>query len=239
MDPSEIEKQNKSIYERAGASIEEAKKIILENIPKEEIVSIYLKGSFVQEEMNEGSDVDVVVILKTDTYLSAVYELTSKYGKTTNPPFQAVAYVVPELQTGKDSPKRERKTTSVSRFGKHISSLPLIYGNAPDFEIFKRTDEKDFSINLNVFRDKFIPEYEKGLFGFDELVKQVFWLVEAEQRLKGKDVGYSWQKLIDTVEDKDHIIHQALELRRKNEVSDEEKMSFLEKLKDYISSFDK
>ena len=39
-------------------------KIILNNIPKEKIIAIYVKGSFSKRELTKNSDVDVITIVK-------------------------------------------------------------------------------------------------------------------------------------------------------------------------------
>ncbi len=44
------------LREKAKISIEKAKEIILQSIPNEEILSIYVKGSYAQGELQEGSD---------------------------------------------------------------------------------------------------------------------------------------------------------------------------------------
>ena len=52
--------------------------IVFDNIPKKNIISIYLKGSFLRREMNENSDVDVVVILNDEKYFKILKELREK-----------------------------------------------------------------------------------------------------------------------------------------------------------------
>lgn len=222
------------LNKRAEISIQKAKELILESIPNESIVSIYVKGSFAQDELLPDSDVDIVVILKDEEYLPAIYELTEKYGNSTNPPFQVVAYTMKELETGEKAINRTKNTTAVSRFVKHIDFLPLIYGTKPKEKLFTRTDEKDLSINISNFRNQYIPEYKKGKFSFKSLVKQVFWLVEAEQRFKGLNIGYSWQKLADSINDPNHIIHLAIKYRKQNEISKNEEKDFLKKLEEYL-----
>ena len=66
----------KELKEKARISIEKGKEIILQNISNDEIVSIYVKGSYVQDELRSDSDVDLVVVLKSEKYLPAVYQLT-------------------------------------------------------------------------------------------------------------------------------------------------------------------
>ncbi len=226
------------LKQRANISIEKAKELILKAIPNNEIFSIYLKGSFVQDEMLLDSDVDVVAILKSEEYLPLVYKLTEQFGETIDPPFQIVAYTVKELETGEKAINRIKSTTSVSRFNKHLDSLPLIYGTRPEGKLFMRTDEKDLTINIQNFRTMYIPDYKEGKFGFKQLLKQVFWLVEAEQRLKGLKPGYSWQKLADATGDTKDIIHLALKYRKQDEISKDEEDDFIDKLEKYLNSLD-
>ena len=232
--PESKEIRHLELKQKAEISIEKAKETILQNIPKEEILSIYVKGSYVQGELQESSDVDIVVILKTNEYLPAVYELTEKFGKTTEPPFQAVAYTLEELKTGKWSPKRTKNSTTISSFVKHLDQLPLIYGSKPEGELFTRTDEKDLTALISAFRTNFLPGINDGSFKFDELVKQVLWLTERERRALGKIPDYSWQKLADSTEDENHIIHDALKFRRQRNVSKQEQEDFIKNLESHL-----
>ncbi len=226
------------LKQKAEISIQKAKELILKSIPNNEIVSIYLKGSYVQDEMLPDSDVDIVVILKSEECLPLVYQLTERYGDTVNPPFQIVAYTMKELETGEKASNRIKSTTSVSRFNKHLDSLPLIYGTRPEGRLFMRTDEKDLAINIQNFRIMYIPDYKEGKFEFKQVVKQVFWLVEAEQRLKGLEPRYSWQKLADSTNDSKHIIHLALKYRKQDEISKEEESDFMKRLEEYLNKIE-
>ncbi len=51
-------KRKTRLEESAIKSLKEGRKIILNNLPKEQIVAIYAKGSFPRREMNKNSDVD-------------------------------------------------------------------------------------------------------------------------------------------------------------------------------------
>lgn len=227
------------LKKKADISVSRAKETILKHIPNEEIVSIYIKGSYVQDELLPDSDVDIVVILKSDNYLLAVYELTKEFGDTTIPPFQIVAYTLEELQTGKWSLKRTKNSTTISIFVKQLDQLPLLYGSKPEGQLFTRTDIKDLTALISAFDTNFLPDFEKGTFKFNEIVKQVMWLAEREQRARGKLVEYSWRKLADSIEDKNHIIYLALKLRRQKDVSKEEQDIFMEKLGNYLDDLKK
>jgi predicted nucleotidyltransferase len=56
-----------------------AKDFILENIPNDEIVSIYLTGSLARREVNTNSDIDLIVILKTLVYANRVESLKESF----------------------------------------------------------------------------------------------------------------------------------------------------------------
>ena len=88
---------------------------------------------------------------------------------------------------------------------------------------------------MSAFEKNFLPNFEKGTFKFSEIVKQVIWLTEREQRTLGIVPEYSWQKLSDSIEDENHIIHLAIKLRKQKEVSKEEQNIFMEKLESYLS----
>lgn len=175
-----------------------------------------------------------MVILKSDQYLSETYELSKEHANTTVPPFQIVAYTINELKTGDWSSKRTKNSTPISVFVKHLDKLPLIYGTKPEGQLFTRTDLKDLTALIVAFEKSFLPDFEKGTFRFDEIVKQVLWLVDREERAKGIVPDYSWQRLANSIEDKNHIVHLALKLRREVEVSKDEQYAFIEKLKVYV-----
>src|SRR3989344_8594091 len=75
--------------------------LIFENIPPENIVSIYLKGSFYRREMNKDSDVDVSVVVDDDKYLDNLYDLQKKFGNSKDLNFGFGGYSISELKTGK------------------------------------------------------------------------------------------------------------------------------------------
>lgn len=180
--------------------------------------------------------------MKDDVYLHELYELNGK-GKTydtpvynhndTNTqsfeiPVQFIAYTLQELKTGKFLESRIKKPTPVSRFAKHLENYKLIYGSPLGVsKLFTRNDFDHLRLSIDVFNEFFIPDYESGKFKFSNLVKQVFWLTEDELRYKGIKPKYSWQDMATCVDDKEHIIHQALKLR-------EEKIRDLNEEKEFV-----
>ena len=233
--------QNEELASLSEITISKAKELILQSIPNDEIISIYIKGSYVQKEMQPKSDVDIVVILKTEEYLPAVYELTDQYGESVIPPFQAVVYTMKELQTGERAVNRTRNTTTISIFVKQMEYLPLIYGTKPEGPLFTRTDKKDLTSYLDVFQKTFMPDFKEGKLSFNGLVKLTLWLIERAERAGGNPITYySWQKLADSIKDPNHIIHTTLRLRRQEQKATEsEQALFLNQLEDYLQSLEK
>jgi len=233
--------KNKTDLEKSAIkSLKAGKKIILDNLPKEEIVSIYIKGSFPRREMNGKSDVDIVVILKTIKYLQKINKLEKKYKQEYQPEIQFIVYSLWELKTGKKLKNKGKNKASTSRVVKHLNNYYLIYGKALEEEkLFYRSDEKDLDLMIKVFKEKFLMDYQEKRFGFSEIIKQVFWLVENEEKTKGNNPPHNWKKLAESIEDNDNIIHDALELRLNPTKDKKIRRNFIIKLKKYLKVLEK
>ena len=230
-------KRKTKLEEKAIKSLKSAKKIILENIPKKEIVAIYVKGSFVRREMNKKSDVDTVTILKTSKYLSKIKRLEEKYRKEFKPQIQLSAYSFWELKTGKKTKSRGKVSASTSRFVKHLPHHKLIYGKLLGIKnLYIGDDKSALKGMVGIFRKYFLPGYKNKKMGFSEIVKQVFWLVENEQKVQGKNPPHNWKKLVKSIKDKKHIIHDALRFRLKPTKDKRKRNAFIKKLNIYLDN---
>ncbi len=229
-------KRKTKLEEAAIKSLKSAKKIILKNISKKEIVSIYAKGSFVRREMNKKSDIDTVTILKTSKFLPKLKKLDEKYKDKFKPEIQIVGYSLWELRTGKRTKWRSKNTASSGRFVKHLNGYKVIYGKPlkPE-QFFTRSDKEDLKRMIGAFRELFFPSYKKKEFSFSEITKQVFWLVENEQKLRGKNPPHHWRKLANSIKDKNHVIHDAFRFRLKPTKDKKERGKFIGKLKKYLN----
>ena len=74
---------------------------------------------------------------------------------------------------------------------------------------------------------------------FDVISKQVFWLVEYEQRWIGKNPPHNWRKLAKSIKDENHIIHDTLRYRLKLTKDKKERAKFIRKLRRYVSEMEK
>jgi predicted nucleotidyltransferase len=228
-------KQEKAALE----SLKEGKKIILDNIKKDKIMAIYVKGSFIRREMNERSDVDILTIVKDSRDLKKIEELDKEYKRSFKPKLQLLGMSMKELKTGKRIPS-DKPNPNPSRTLKQIQDYILIYGEKLDTEILKkRTDKADLENLIGAFGKIFLPSYLIGKIGFDEIAKQVFWLVELEQRIQGKKPPYGFKKLAKSIKDKNHIVHFALKYRLNKPKDVNERKEFIFRLRIYLDKLKK
>lgn len=218
-----------SKLEKEGAkSILYAKKIILEHIPKNEILAIYVKGSFVRREMNKHSDVDTFTVLKHSKYVSMMKNLEKKFRKTIHPPIQISSMSLWELKNNKRSVVRRGISTSPAAISTHLKHYKLIYGKEIDTSTFEMGSKKGRLIGMvKVFNEMFLPQYYEGKFHKHELIKQIFWLVEREQVFLGKEPPYSWRGLAKMIKDKNHIIHDTKKIYFDKKTKSSEEMKKL------------
>jgi len=226
--PTQLEKQ-------AIKSLKVGKRIILQNIPREKIQSIYVKGTFVMREMNSKSDVDLSIIVKESKLMDKINKLNKKFKEKHKPQIGFTGYSIQELKKGKISRYGKQIRTGPRRALKQFHHYKLIYGEPLDLTKFDSgKDVKQLETMIKVFNELFLPSYRKGKFGFAQIVKQVFWLTENELRAKNIKHGYSYRKIAKAVKDKNHIIHEALKIRLKPTKDKAIRKQFIAKLKKHL-----
>lgn len=233
--------KRKTKLEEAGIkSLKWAKKIILDNIPKSKIIAIYVGGSFVRREMTKKSDVDTWTIITDNKLLKKFDELAEKYRYSCKPPISLSALSLWELEKDKRYLRPTKPRASPSRFIKKIHNYKLIYGKPLKPKKYPiRTDVEDLKDLIGAFHKTFLPLYEQRKFGFAQLLNQVFWLADLEQRVKGKTPPHSWKELAKSIKDKRHIIHEALRFRVKGIKDKKKRARFIILLKKYLNKLEK
>lgn len=222
------------IEEKAIEKVKTARQKVIDVIPKNALVAIYIKGSFTRREMKEGSDVDMVPIVTENRYEGDVFSVNS-------PEIDPVC-VVPlslwELKNnqlcteGEHSPDLRAKP---DRFLKKLGDCKLIYGtplNVTEFLI--REDKQALQEAIRVIREGYIRAYESRKIEFSSLLKEVFWLVELEQNVRRINVVHSFEGISQSVKDKSHIVHEAFKFRTGIYKTDTDKKIFIAKLKQYL-----
>jgi predicted nucleotidyltransferase len=227
--------------EKAVKVLKIGKKIVLENIPNEEIFAIYAKGSFIRREMNEKSDVDLFIILKTKRFLKKLRRISKKIKNDYSPPLNiGSGYTLWELKTGKRINLNGVDKPIPARINKHLPHYKLIYGgDVTKLNLFHKNDKILLNGFIKTFDNFFLPKYKKREFGFAEIVKQVFWLAEFEQRAKGKNPPHSWKLLKKSIRDKEHIIHLTYKYRIDKPKDKETRKEYIKKLRYYLKELKK
>ena len=131
---------------------------------------------------------------------------------------------------------KEKPDPFIERLNEH----KLVYGKPLSQKDFPfRDNKKRLKSLIYAFRHLFFPDYEKGIFKFSALSKQVFGLTDLEERIKGKNPPKSWKYLTKSIKNKKHIIHDAWKLR-KNPTKDKLiRKKFIIRLKKHLKQLEK
>ena len=198
--------KNRTIVEKKAIdSVVKARNLVIDSIPPKALVAIYIKGSFARREMKEGSDVDMVPIVTENKYDGAIFGVNS-------PEIDPVCVVPLSL-----SEFRNNKLSSKGSYTPDLRAEPdlfllklkeygLIYGvplNPKEYPI--RAKNKILRDEINKIRDGYVKAYQERVIGFQPLLKEVFWLIEWSQNLKGKKVEHSFKGITESIKNKSHI----------------------------------
>lgn len=231
-------KNKTEIEERAINSVRRARKYIVESVSKNRLVAIYIKGSFARRELNKKSDVDIVPIVTKNKYQGDIWAVNDKDIH----PAVVVPLSIQELKNNKLSSKSDYSPdlrAEPDLFLKKLKEYKIIYGkplNPKKFPI--RSDKQVIKSEIKKIKEGYIPAYLKGKIPFSPLLKEVFWLVELEQNVRGKKVKHSFNGIVKSVKDKKHIVHEAYRLRLKGSNKNSRSM-FIDKLKAYLGELGK
>ncbi|MEI7718681.1 MAG: NUDIX domain-containing protein [archaeon] len=226
--------KNKSETEKkAIGAVKKSIKFLFENFPKEKIISVYIKGSFVARDMNENSDVDLVPIVKDQATLNKLKILRDDHRKEIWP-VDLLPLSLEDLKNVKGELHSRR-----NMFLRDLAFHELIYGkeiNAKNYQVksFKEAFEGEIQ-----FTRKFISLYlegnKEGKYGFSQLVKNVFWLTYSEQKILGKNPPRTWSEMDRFIEDKKHVIHSAFRFRIKSSKNKKLRLAFINRLDKYLN----
>lgn len=232
--------KNKTYFEKeAILSVEKAIDLVLKSVPKNQLVAIYIKGSFARREMNKYSDVDIVPIVTENKYAGSIW--------STNVPEIHPVVVVPlslwELKHNKlrsASSYNPDLRAKPDRLLSKLSECKLVYGKplkASQFPI--RSDAQALNDEIKIIKKGYILACQEGAINFSPLLKEVFWLIELDQKVKGKKVKHSFEGIAKSVKDNNHIVHTALKLRTLRPKDKKTRDAFIKKLKNYLKELTK
>ena len=211
-----------------------ARKKVVEAVPENKLVAIYIKGSFARREMRENSDVDMVPIVKGNEDEGAAFGVNGpEVEPTVVVPLSLWEFEHNKLYSkgGYDPDLRAEPDL----FLKKLDKCRLIYGKPLDPSKYPiRNDKEILKDEIEKIRKGYIPAYEEGAIKFAPLLKEVFWLTEAEQEVKGRKAGHSFEGIAKSVEDEGHIVHEAYRfITRRNKGREKE---FIKGLKEHLAT---
>lgn len=231
-------KNTTEVEKKAIDSVVKARDLVIDSVPKDALVAVYIKGSFARREMKESSDVDMVPIVTEDKYEEAIFGVNiSEIDPVCVVPLSLSEFRNNKLfSKGSYSPDLRAEP---DLFLLKLEEYGLIYGpplNPEDYPI--RTKDRIVYGEIKKIRDGYIKAYKEGVIDFQPLLKEVFWLIEWEQNLKGKKVNHSFKGITGAIKDKNHIVHDAFEFRKNPNRGKAEEKKFISKLEGYLDKLE-
>jgi len=207
---------------------------VINAVPNNKLVAIYIKGSFARREMRKDSDVDMVPIVAENKNEPAVFAVNG-------PDIEPVMVVPLSLWEFKHNKLHTKGSytpdlrAEPDLFLKKLCEYKLIYRTPLEPTQYPiREDEQIIKDEIKKIRRGYIPAYNEGKTTFSSMLKEVFWLVEFVQKAKGKEIVHSFKGIAQSVKDKKHIIHKAHQLLMSSRRTKEEEAQFINVLKKYL-----
>ena len=222
------------IERRAIVATIRARDLVIKSVPKEVLVAIYIKGSFVRREMNEQSDVDMVPIVTQTKWESKVFEVNGLEVK----PVMVVPLSLEEFAANHLETKSEESIdlrVGPDKFLRMIDKYKLVYGkplNPDDFPI--RTDEEMYFDYKKIIVEGYIPLFLKGEIDFSPLLKEFFWMMEMRMASLEIKVPHTFVGIAKGAKN-DPLVREALRLRQKNLVDRDEQLQFVNRLREWVA----
>jgi predicted nucleotidyltransferase len=216
-------------------ALEKALNWLQEQPFKKDILAVYVKGSFVYRELNKDSDIDLVPIMKDEKSLNLTRELRDKV-KEKLKPVDILPLALEELKNNEYFKKPLPGTKGApDQFTLLLSENRLVYGKPLNTTGFKvRSDRKIYEVLKEVIKNKQIPMYEKGEFGFRQVGKQFMHLVWWEERLKGRKIDSSWIAMKAARPDHE-LLQRTIEYRYNPTKDKSIRKRYINQLKEYLS----
>lgn len=212
------------IESRAISATEKAISFLFDNVAREDLRAIYIKGSFVRRELLPKSDVDIVPITKENSIVTKIRELQETFGQQ-YAPAELRPLSIQELKTGK---RINGEPGNPIDLLERRDKIELVWGeDLKDEEFPLRSLEKRLRSYEAAFSDQFFSNYEKGVFSEKQLAKATFWLIDIRMRAQGITPPLRWEDMIVKLPE-NHVGKLAWNIRM-----GKKEPEFYEKLKEY------
>jgi len=231
-------KDKSSLEEAAIRSMLAAERLLVEHVPEDELVSIYVRGSFTRRDLVPGSDVDMVVVLASRRSLPLVERLAEYALTAWEVRVETCVFTLWELRTGR-SVQGKHHPSDVFLFSTRLQHSRLVFGRDVSAFPLKRFSEVDLAKGkVRFVRSLLKRPQESGWWRW--LLKHSFHLVELEQFVRGRNPPRKRSSLAAFVGDEDHIIHDIVHYLNRGcaEPEGAERRRFIRRLKRYLRRID-
>ena len=222
--------------------VKKIRKIVLETT-NGNLISLYLIGSFLRNEMTKTSDIDVVGVMKPDFDFMKEVEINKILNEKIHSKHRIdLGTMNYEEFFGGVQKGSLMKHTYLSVFINFLKNAKLIYGKKLNFDKFPikpASIEDELNYHIGIFR-KYKNEFRKKDslgpdFYFRDFIKTIFFIANLEllrnRGLKPKSY-FNISKALK--KEKNHIVHYSLKLRKKKIITKQEKQHWLEMAERYV-----
>lgn len=224
--------------------LQRLKQTVLENAG-EQVVSLYIVGSFISNEMIESSDIDLVGIMKPSFDFRREAHINRILNKTIHSKHRIDLGTMSFDEFFGGAQKGSLMThTELPIFLNFLEGGKLIWGKRINFDklpIKPASPEQELKYHLREF-DKYKNEFRKKNalgpdFSFRDFIKTIFYVANAElqlsQHLTPKS-GYT-DIVRAFADNKTHPVHYSLQLRRKKKISSRDKRTWMNLAEGYVT----
>ncbi len=206
---------------------------VISSVPKEELIAIYVKGSFVRREMNEGSDVDMVPIVLHTSFEGRAFGVNDN----DIDPVMVVPLSIEEFESNELATKSDLSIdlrAKPDRFLRMLDESRIIFGQKIEPGNYPiRSDAEAYKDEIEIILNGYVPQFLEGKIDFSPLLKEFFWMTEMELASKGVSVPHTFLGIAEA-SPASHLIHEALRLRESGKLDRESGVRFVQKLQEFL-----
>jgi predicted nucleotidyltransferase len=224
--------------------LEKIKNVIVEST-NNDLISLYVIGSFLRKEMEEYSDIDLVGIMKPTFDFEKRKHINWVLNKRVRSKHRIdMGTVSYDEFFGGERKGSMTEYITVPVFIKFLKKAKLVYGKKIKFDrlpIKPATDKEELKYHIEVF-DEYKDMFRKGHrfsadYTFRDFIKIMFYIANLELRILKKSKSRDSYVEVDNAfrNDNDHIVHYSMLLRRKRaDITNKEKEVWFGMAEDYV-----
>jgi predicted nucleotidyltransferase len=216
--------------------LQSIKQAVLENAG-EHVVSLFVLGSFLSDEMTPSSDIDLVGVMRPTFDFRSEARLNRILNETVSSEHRIdLGTMSYEEFFGGTRKGSVMKYTELPIFLNFLKHAKLIYGKKIDFDklpIKPASAEQELKYHIREFK-KYERQFRRKNasgpdFSFRDFIKTIFYIANAELQLTRHLASKgSYTEIVEAfAQNKHHLVHYSMRLRRKKTISRRDKRTWL------------